>query len=61
MLKGVWKFSNFNLPSFKTLAYYGKMDEIYKIMNIGVSIHNMSIEDKKDNNLVILFDPANVG
>jgi hypothetical protein len=49
------------LPSFKTLAYYGKMDEIYKIMNIGVSIHNMSIEDKKDNNLVILFDPANVG
>jgi hypothetical protein len=37
------------------------MDAIYEIMNIGVCIHNMSIEDKKDNNLETLFDPANVG
>jgi hypothetical protein len=38
-----------------------QMDAIYKIMNIGVSIHNMIIENKKGNNLEALFDLANVG
>jgi len=37
------------------------MDAIYEIMNIGVSIHNMIIENKGDNNLETLFDLANVG
>jgi hypothetical protein len=36
------------------------MDAIYEIMNIGVSIHNMIIEDKEDNNLKTSFDPANI-
>ncbi len=37
------------------------MDTIYQIMIICVIVHNMIIEDKRDNNLEPLFDPTNVG
>ncbi len=38
-----------------------QMDTIYQIMIICVIVHNMIIEDKRDNNLEPLFDPTNVG
>jgi hypothetical protein len=38
-----------------------QMDTIYEIMIVCVIMHNMIIEDKRDNNLEPLFDPTNVG
>ncbi len=38
-----------------------QMDTIYEIMIVCVIMHNMIIEDKRDNNLEPLFHPTNLG
>jgi len=49
MQKGIKK--DFNLPSFKNPCSVWQMDTIYKSMINYVIMHNMIIEDERDNSL----------